>query len=316
MIATTAESANLFDGLRLYEALLLSLGATLFLVLMGLLVYVVTQNKDKKAVFGLFPLAFAIVAFPGYESIKIDGAMVELRKAADTLEANPEDAEAQETMAEVTETLASRKDEIADPERLKDIERAGAVEELVAIERKADKLDPNDDTEREQLADRFQRLKSQHQDVLSPAALTRVDKKAFRRVVRRPRPVAPMESPGDAAMRTYLGVIKAWNDNDAAAYSAGFSEPMECFYNRANGSLARTPRPGSRLTVHPQDIRVVAQAPDRVVMCEVGKYRNSADGLETDHNKGIVMGKTDDGWKVVVEVTERRHRCFEWPCGD
>jgi len=82
---------KLFDGLYLYEIILMLLGALLFLVLLILLVYSVIKNRDPKSMLLSLLLPVLMIGFPSISKIQYDKLVVELQHQARELEQKPGD---------------------------------------------------------------------------------------------------------------------------------------------------------------------------------------------------------------------------------
>jgi len=95
---------KLFDGLYLYEIILMLLGALLFLVLLILLVYSVIKNRDLKLMLLSFLLPVLMIGFSSINKIQYDKLVVELQHKAQELEEKPGD---QQLRAEVEQKIAA-----------------------------------------------------------------------------------------------------------------------------------------------------------------------------------------------------------------
>jgi len=80
---------NLFDGLHLYEVVLLILGSTLFLVLVAVLIISVAKNRSIKPLLLFFVVPILMIGFPAVTKVKFDKDGVEIDKATKELAENP-----------------------------------------------------------------------------------------------------------------------------------------------------------------------------------------------------------------------------------
>src|ERR1043166_8884771 len=80
---------NLFDGLHLYEVVLLILGAILFIALLVILIVFVVNNRSLKPLLLFFAVSIVMMGFPAIGKIKFDKDGVEIDKATKELAENP-----------------------------------------------------------------------------------------------------------------------------------------------------------------------------------------------------------------------------------
>jgi hypothetical protein len=78
---------SLFDGLEQYEVILLVLGTVLFCVLLVMMVYRTTPKGGVP----LFMMSFAMIAFPGIESVKFGLDIAELTRTTKELKEGGEE---------------------------------------------------------------------------------------------------------------------------------------------------------------------------------------------------------------------------------
>lgn len=113
---------NLFDGLRGYEAVMLVLGALLFLVLLAALVALIVRRQP----YGKLPLFFGIsIVMMGYSSIQhlqFQSGVVTIDKTITNLQANPTDTKLRQDLSKKVKDLSSR--QVTDPAALTTLARA------------------------------------------------------------------------------------------------------------------------------------------------------------------------------------------------
>lgn len=115
----------LFDGLRLYEIVLLILGTLLFLVLLVLLIVAIVRNRSVKAFILLFPISIVMIGFPAITKIKFDRDGVEIDKITKELVENPSNTELKTKLETLVQKVRPRASESQDG--LVKIARAEAV---------------------------------------------------------------------------------------------------------------------------------------------------------------------------------------------
>jgi hypothetical protein len=81
----------LFDGLYLYEIVLLVCGVVLFLGLLVALLRKVFLNQDYKNLLFFFVLPIAMIGFPSITSIQVKDGVVEIDKTTHDLQSKPQD---------------------------------------------------------------------------------------------------------------------------------------------------------------------------------------------------------------------------------
>ncbi len=78
---------NVFDGLHLYEIVLLVLGVILFLVLLVALIIFLIQGRSIKSLLLFFVVSVLMIGFPSVTKFKFDKDGVEIDKLAARAEA-------------------------------------------------------------------------------------------------------------------------------------------------------------------------------------------------------------------------------------
>ncbi|GEM_PF-3772679 len=151
----------MFDGLQFYEIILLSLGAALFVVLLGLLVFLVLNRRTPRSILLAFPLPIAMIAFPGYETSKMGADLLEITKLTKKVdEMGSSDTAALDQLELKMEEIEVRSEVIDNPESLRAIERAQAVRDVAKIEVEAVQLDrsPESQKTRKKLSRRLSKI--------------------------------------------------------------------------------------------------------------------------------------------------------------
>lgn len=154
-----------FDGLLLYEWILLVLGVVLFVVLVIAFLYQILHKRSVASLLAFFAVPITMIAYPSVKSFQIGGAMVNLNQAQQAVadyRGAPGDAGDQQLRSQLKtqlETLGDRP--IKDPASLAHWAQAEFVlgNEKQAKEKLdlALKLDPNQ-TEARQLQSRISSL--------------------------------------------------------------------------------------------------------------------------------------------------------------
>lgn len=98
----------MLEDLYLYEIILLILGSLLFLILSGVLVYYVIKKEEIKKLLLFFPISILMMAYPSIKELNISSDRIELITYQEKYENNPEDIEAKEKIAELTDKLVLR----------------------------------------------------------------------------------------------------------------------------------------------------------------------------------------------------------------
>ena len=116
---------NLFDGLRLYEIVLLILGALFFVVLVVMLIRSVAHGRSLKPLLLFFLISVLMMGFPAITKIKFDKDGVEIDKITKQLAANPSNAGLKRQLESLVQKVRPRASESQDG--LVKIARAEAV---------------------------------------------------------------------------------------------------------------------------------------------------------------------------------------------
>ena len=115
----------MFDGLYLYEVVLLFLGAVLFLVLVVAFILFVIKNRSIKPLLLFFAISVLMMGFPAISKVKFDKDGVEIDKITRELADNPSDVAAKTKLENLIGETKSRL--IESPKGLVKIARAEAV---------------------------------------------------------------------------------------------------------------------------------------------------------------------------------------------
>jgi hypothetical protein len=84
---------KLFDGLYLYEIVLLILGAVLFVVLLAMLIMFALRNRSVKPLLLFFVIPIVMIGFPAIAEVKFTKDGVEIQKVTKQLAADPSNTE-------------------------------------------------------------------------------------------------------------------------------------------------------------------------------------------------------------------------------
>lgn len=95
----------IFQGLYLYQMVLLIFGSLLFSILLFALIYCIVQSKPVKRLLPFFIAAILMIAFPGIKSFQYKEGMITIETNEDRLRQNPEDAQARENLRKGLEVV-------------------------------------------------------------------------------------------------------------------------------------------------------------------------------------------------------------------
>jgi len=99
---------TLFEGLYLYEVVLLVLGVILFLTLIFALLYQVLHKRKFTSLLGFFMLPIAMVGYPSIKSIQYNDGVITLEKTTQELQSKPTDPAARQTLQDQVNRMAAR----------------------------------------------------------------------------------------------------------------------------------------------------------------------------------------------------------------
>ena len=80
---------KLFEGLLLYEVVLLLLGVVLFIALVGILIYSVMRRRSIAPLLFFFMIPVVMIGFPAIQKVKFDKDGVEIEKEIKTIANQP-----------------------------------------------------------------------------------------------------------------------------------------------------------------------------------------------------------------------------------
>lgn len=113
---------NYFDGLFLYEIVMLFAGILIFLVLIAALIVYLVKGKSLNTVLIAFIIPIVMIGFPAISSISLSKDKVELAKQIRQVQQNPKDLAARQQLEATTERIESR--DVSSPETLTDLAQA------------------------------------------------------------------------------------------------------------------------------------------------------------------------------------------------
>ncbi len=96
---------DLFEGLKIFEIILMVMGVLLFLVQLFILVYYVLHNRPLKYVLPSLIIPIVMIGFPAIQKVQFGNSMLEMRETIAALEENPDDTEARAQLEERLEQL-------------------------------------------------------------------------------------------------------------------------------------------------------------------------------------------------------------------
>lgn len=110
---------NIFDGLFLYEIILMLLGSVLF----GVVIFLMVKNKElsKNHLMGI-GLAIVMIAFPSIKSFSISDGIINIERDLEELKENPNDKDLEKSLEQDLGTIGDRP--INDVERLTTLSEA------------------------------------------------------------------------------------------------------------------------------------------------------------------------------------------------
>jgi len=99
---------RLFDGLYLYEVVMLFLGVFLFVVLVLALVYQLTHKRNLAGLLAFFMVSIVMMGYPSIKSVQVQKDGVNIEKTARELQANPDKAEVRTQLEQQVERIGDR----------------------------------------------------------------------------------------------------------------------------------------------------------------------------------------------------------------
>jgi hypothetical protein len=113
---------QLFDGLYLYEIILLVLGVVMFLVLLYFLVSYLKNGKPVASLLLFFAISLVMIAYPSIQSFDISATEVKIQTVSAQLEKNPTDNTARLALTKDVAAIADRP--LSDPTAITNLARA------------------------------------------------------------------------------------------------------------------------------------------------------------------------------------------------
>jgi hypothetical protein len=136
---------KIFDGLFLYEVVLLILGTLFFIALLVILIIKVAQNRSIKPLLLFFAVPIVMIGFPALGKVKFDKSGIELDKLTKEVAENPSNPELQTKLKDAVAAAGPRAAE--SQEGLVKVARAEAVlgnqEKAEQTVNKALRVNPN-----------------------------------------------------------------------------------------------------------------------------------------------------------------------------
>ncbi len=174
---------NLFDGLFLYEVILMLLGSVLF----GVVIFLMVKNKElnKNHLMGI-SLAIVMIAFPSIKSFSISDGIINIERDLEELKENPNDKTLEKSLeqdlgsigdrpinnAERLTTLSQANLELGKTEKAASLAnealikqpknmQAAEVVKVIELDKKIEKVksNPNDQKAKEELKADIKKLK-------------------------------------------------------------------------------------------------------------------------------------------------------------
>jgi len=105
---------KIFDGLFLYEIVLLFLGILLFIALLAILVINATRNRSIKPLLFFFVFPIVMIGFPALGKVKFDKTGIEIDKLTKEVAENPSNPELQRKLKDAVAEAGPRAAESGD----------------------------------------------------------------------------------------------------------------------------------------------------------------------------------------------------------
>lgn len=99
---------RLFDGLYLYEVVMLVLGIFLFVVLVLALVYQLMHKRSMAGLLAFFVVSIVMMGYPSIKSVQVQKDGVNIEKTARDLQANPDKAEVRSQLQQQVSQISDR----------------------------------------------------------------------------------------------------------------------------------------------------------------------------------------------------------------
>ena len=112
----------MFDGLYLFEWVMMILGVILFVVLVIGFFYQLTHKRSIGALLAFFIVPIAMIGYPSLQSIQLKDGVVTLQKTTDDLHSDPANPATRQALAEQVAKLGQRS--FSDPATLASLSKA------------------------------------------------------------------------------------------------------------------------------------------------------------------------------------------------
>ncbi|HEY3298456.1 MAG TPA: hypothetical protein VGK34_07365 [Armatimonadota bacterium] len=99
---------NLFDGLYLYEIVLLVLGTIFFVVITSILIYLVLNRRSYKGLTVLFIFPIVMIGYPSIKSIEYNDGVIKIEKTTTALQSNPSDPVLRQQLSQAVGQVSAR----------------------------------------------------------------------------------------------------------------------------------------------------------------------------------------------------------------
>jgi len=99
---------NLFDGLYLYEVVLLVLGTIFFLVITSILIYLVLHRRSYKGLTVLFVFPIVMIGYPSIQSFEYKDGILKVEKTTTALQRNPSDPALRQELSQAVGKVSAR----------------------------------------------------------------------------------------------------------------------------------------------------------------------------------------------------------------
>jgi len=113
---------RLFDGLYLYEVVMLFLGAFLFIVLVLALVYQMMHKRNFAGLLVFFVLSVVMMGYPSIKSMQVQNNTLTIEKTTHDLQSKPADAQVRSELEKQVANVSDRP--ISDPAALTRVAQA------------------------------------------------------------------------------------------------------------------------------------------------------------------------------------------------